>query len=300
MKTGTSRNIASIAAALSLALALAGAPASAQMTQRIAKNASRLAKFDPAQVSLDQKLNSQVPLDATFRDELGRTVRLRDYFHDRPVVLNMIFYKCPGVCMAELDGMTALFNDKGMTLEPGKDFEVVTISINPNETPEIALRKKQEYMALLRKPADAPGWHFLVGDLPNIDKVAGAIGFRYAYDARTDQFAHPAGIILLTPKGRVSRYFYSVNYSPRDVRLSLIAAAGNKIGSLTDRILGNCIYQYDPKTGRYGLAIMRLLQITGCLTVLTLGTCIFILSRLYTRQPLKPAPRPPSSPVTEN
>lgn len=276
------RNIKTVLLAVCLA-ALMG-PVSAQRTESIPKQAPRMTKVNPANVSLDQKLDADIPEDAEFKDESGKTVHFGDYLGKKPIILNMIFYKCPGVCMAELEGMTKLFLSKEMSLKVGEDFEVVTISINPAETPDLAKSKKEEFLSLIQKPNADRGWHFLTGTQPNIDRIASTVGFRYAYDARNDQFAHPAGIILITPHGKVSRYFYSTAYSPRDVRLSLIAAADNKIGSLTDRIMLNCIYQYDPRTGKYGVGVMRALQVGGVLTLLTLITSITVMSRVYQRQ----------------
>ena len=241
-------------------------------------------RVDPSKVGLDQKRGEQVPLDLAFTDETGKPVKLRDYFHGKPVILNLIFYKCPGVCMAELDGMTKLFRSADMTLKAGKDFEVVTVSINPKETPDLAADKKREYLELLGKESDPNGWHFLLGQEENIEKLAAAVGFRYVYDEKTDQFAHPAGIMVATPEGKLSHYFYGINYAPRDIRYSLIEASQNKIGSLADRIALNCMYQYDPKTGRYGLAIVRALQFGGILTVLTLVTSIVVMTRAFNKQ----------------
>lgn len=249
-----------------------------------ARRTPAMPRVDPSKVGLDQKRGAQVPLDLPFTDETGKAVKLGDYFHGKPVILNMIFYKCPGVCMAELDGMTKLFRDPDMSLKAGQDFEVVTVSINPRETPSLAASKKQEYMELLGDKASPAGWHFLLGQDPAIKALAAAVGFRYVYDPPTDQFAHPAGIMILTPEGKISHYLYGINFPPRDVRYSLIEASKNKIGSLADKIILNCMYQYDPKTGRYGLAIVRALQVGGILTLLTLVTSIVVMSKVYNRQ----------------
>jgi protein SCO1/2 len=187
--------------------------------------------------------------------------------------------------MMELDGMTALFRDPQMTLNVGSDFEVVTVSINPKETPEMAASKKKEYLELLGKPQSAAGWHFLTGTRESIDKLASAVGFRYAYDAKSDQYAHPAGIMILTPEGKLSKYFYKTTYPGKDVRLSLVEASNNKIGSLSDKIFLNCIYQYDPTTGKYGFAIVKALRIGGALTVLVLVSSIVVMSLRSGRQP---------------
>lgn len=236
-------------------------------------------KVNPALVGLDQNRDRQVPMDASFFDENGKQVQLSDYGNSKPVVLNLIFYKCPGVCVTELEGMIKLFSSSDLNLVPGKDFEVVTISINPKETPAIAKGKKDELMKQIGTPEMRTGWHFLSGSAEQVNKVAKVVGFRYVYDPVQDTFAHPAGIILMTPKGVTSKYFYGTYYPPKDVRFALIEASNNRIGTLSDRIILNCIYQYDPKSGRYGVAIVRTLQLASVLTVLVLATSILIMSK---------------------
>jgi len=238
------------------------------------------------QVGLDQKLNAQVPLDVTFRDETGATVPLRKYFGTKPVVLVLPFYTCPGICALELDGMVKAF--RGMDLTMGKDYQVVTISINPRETPSLAAAKHSEYASLYAKPGADTGWHFLVGSDANIHAVANAVGFRYVYDKANDQYAHPAGIIVLTPDGRTSHYFYGVDYMPRDLRFALITASRGRIGSLVDQLKLFC-YHIDPATGKYGLLISRVLQLAGGATVLALGsfmTLMFLHDRRRARSAL--------------
>jgi protein SCO1 len=254
-----------------LAAFLAGTgPASAQLSAPDRVNQSL--------VGLDQKLDAQVPLDAEFFDETGKAVKMGDYLGKKPVVLCMIFYKCPGVCMKELEGLVKLFKDREMTLTPGKDFETVVVSINPKENPAQAMAKKEEMVRLLKKPEHANGWHFLTGSQENIHKVANTVGFRYTSDLVTERFVHPAGIILLTPDGRTSKYFYKSDWPGRDVRMALVDASGGKIGSLSDRFLVACVFQFDMKTGRYGVSIVRALQIGAILTVLILGTSILLMS----------------------
>ena len=237
-------------------------------------------RVNTALVSLDQKLDTAAPLKTSFFDETGKSVQLGDYFgQKKPVVLCLLFYKCPGVCTRELEGMVRLFNDPEMTLRPSKDFETLFVSINPKETPTIAAAKKREFVSLLQKPEDAEGWHFLTGSQDNIKTLSDAVGFRYTADILTERFVHPAGIILLTPEGKTSKYFYKSEWNARDVRLALVEASADKVGSLSDRILITCVFQFDMKTGKYGLAIFRMLQIGGFLTVLILGTSIVLMSR---------------------
>lgn len=229
-------------------------------------------------VSLDQKLDTQVSLNTPFRDESGRTVPLGTYFASKPVLLVMPFYKCPGICTAELDGMVKTFEDDRLKYKIGRDFEVVTVSINPKEGPELAAAKKKEYLNLLSQPGASDGWHFLTGDESSIRKLAGQVGFRYVFDPKTEQYAHPAGLILLTPGGKVSKYFYGVEYSPKDLRLALTDAGQGKVGSLADKFVLYC-YHYDPARGSYGLAVFRIVQVGCFATVLVLGTFMFFAFR---------------------
>ncbi|MEP6754519.1 MAG: SCO family protein [Chthonomonadales bacterium] len=264
---------------------LAGTPCFAQKNLNVpnvgtknplATNSSML--VNPKDVGLDQFLDAQVPLDASFLDESGKAVKIGDYLGKKPVLLNMIFYKCQGVCMRELEGIVSLLRDQQMSLTPGKDFEIVTVSINPKETPADASIKKLEYIDLLKRPELSAGWHFLTGADPEIKRLAASVGFRYSYNPKTDQFAHPAGIILLTPQGKISRYFMQTVYPAKDVRLGMVEAGSGKIGSLTDKFVLNCIYQYDPTSGRYGLAIIKLLRLCGGLTVAILAGSILLMS----------------------
>lgn len=250
--------------ALLLGMALTAAPSRAQ--QKTIDLAT--------QVGLDQKLNAQIPLDTTFQDETGATVPLSKYFGSRPVVLVLPFYTCPGICALELDGMVKAF--RGLDLTMGKDYEVVTISINPKETPALAAAKHSEYASLYAKPGADKGWHFLVGTDTNIHAVANAVGYRYVYDKANDQYAHPAGIIILTPDGRTSHYFYGVDYLPRDLRFALVTASRGRIGSLVDQLKLFC-YHIDPATGKYGLLISRVLQLAGGATVLALGSFMTLM-----------------------
>jgi protein SCO1/2 len=236
---------------------------------------------DPIQgVNLEQRLDAQVPVDAVFQDEHGKSVRMGDYFGKRPIVLNLIFYRCPGTCSVELEGMVDCFRKMDMSV--GKQFDVVTISINPKETPALATDKKEALLEMYGRKTAQAGWHFLVGDDVNIHRVADSIGYSYKYNPNSPNvqgmFAHPAGIILLTPHGKVSRYFFTTMYRPKDVSLGLVEASNNKIGSLVERfVLRTCLYQYNPYTGRYGVQIFRLIQLSGFATVLIVGSGISMM-----------------------
>jgi protein SCO1/2 len=228
-------------------------------------------------VGIDQRLNEQVPLDLTFKDEQGKTVRLGDYFHDgRPVILNLVYYQCPMLCTEVLNGLTSAL--KVIRFVPGNQFEVVTLSIDPRETPQLAANKKEMYIKKLGNPNAAQGWHFLTGEQAQISALAGAIGWRYRYDPKLDQFAHAAGIVLVTPEGKIAQYYYGVEYSAKDMRLGIVEASQNKIGSLADEVLLYC-YHYDPRTGRYGATITNIIRLAGLTTVLVLGGALVFLFR---------------------
>ena len=228
-------------------------------------------------VGLDQRLNEQVPLNLTFRDEQGRAVKLGDYFHaGRPVVLNLVYFQCPMLCTEVLNGLTSAL--KVIRFVPGKEFEVVTVSIDPRETPQLATNKKAMYLKKLGNPEAAAGWHFLTGEQTQITALASAVGFRYRYDPKLDQFVHTAGIMLLTPEGRVAQYYYGVEYSAKDMRLGIVEASHNKIGSLADQVLLYC-YHYDPSTGKYGATITNIVRLAGLITVIVLGGALIVLFR---------------------
>jgi protein SCO1 len=228
-------------------------------------------------VGVDQKLNELIPLGLRFNDENGKPVELRQYFGSKPVVLSLVYYQCPMLCTQVLNGLERSL--KELSLNLGQDYTVVTVSIDPTERPILALAKQQLYTGLYGRPGAAQGWHFLTGDEPQIKQLAGAVGFRYAYDPDSKQFAHASVIMLLTPQGRISRYFYGITYPSRDLRLGLIDASQGKIGSrVVDAVLLFC-YHYDPQTGKYGLVISHVIQIAGGVTVLAIAGLIFVLGR---------------------
>ena len=232
-------------------------------------------------VGFDQKLNEPLPLDLTFRDEAGRSICLGEYFHGKPVILVLAYYRCPMLCTQVLNGLVRGMLD--IPFKAGRDFEVVTVSFDPRETPEMAAAKKQTYLERYGRPGSANGWHFLTGAEGEIKRLTDAVGFRYRYDARHDQYAHAGGIVLLTPTGKVSRYFYDVRFSPRDLRLGLVEASENRIGSLADQVLLFC-FHYDPEEGRYGPAVMRLVRLGGVLTVLSIAIFTVVLWRKERRR----------------
>jgi protein SCO1/2 len=241
------------------------------------------------EIGFDQRLDDVLPLDAPLRDEEGRGVQLGDYFGKRPVVLVFAYYNCPMLCTLAINGLSSALNV--LSLNPGVDFEIVTISIDPRDTPTTAAAKKTMYLDRYKRSGAAAGWHFLTADQPSIDRLTRAAGFRYAWDAETRQFAHPTGIIVLTPDGRMARYLFGIEYGPHDLRLAIVEASAGRVGSPVDSLLLYC-YHYDPMTGRYGLVIMRGMRIAGAATVLALGGFIFVMLRRE-RVGADPCVRPP-------
>jgi protein SCO1 len=228
------------------------------------------------QVSIVQKLNQTIPLNLTFRDENGAPVQLAQFFGKKPIILTLVYYNCPNLCTQVLNGVESGLKELHMDI--GKQFDVVTISIDPTESHVLAKVKQEMYMGMYGRPGAAQGWHFLTGDEPQIKQLADAVGFRYAYDPDTKQFAHASAIMLLTPEGKISRYFYGIQYPSRELRLGLVEASEGKIGTPVDQVLLFC-YHYDPKTGKYGLLISHVIQAGGALTVLILGIAMLILFR---------------------
>jgi protein SCO1 len=227
-------------------------------------------------VGIDQLLNNQVPLDLEFRDEDGRTVKLAEYFKDKPVVLSLVYYSCPRLCTQVLTGLLGAL--KGLPMTPGKEFVNLSVSFDPRETPQLAAAKKAEYLKRYNKPGAETGWHFLTGDEASIQALTRAVGFRYVWDPVTKQYAHAGGIMILTPQGKVSRYFYGIEYAPRDLRFGVIDASAGKVGSLADQIILYC-YMYDPERGTYGLVLMRLLRVFAGFTLATLLALFLYLRR---------------------
>jgi protein SCO1/2 len=227
-------------------------------------------------ISIDQRIGEQLPLDVTFHDETGRNVQLGDLFHDRPVVLALAYYDCPMLCTQVLNGMTGSL--KTLSLDAGRDFDVVVVSIDPRDSYEMAAAKKDTYLRSYGRPQTASGWHFLTGAETSIHPLADALGFHYAYDANLQQYAHGAAIYVITPKGVVSRYLLGIDFAPRDLRLALVEASNNRLGSVVDQVLLLC-YHYDPSTGRYSAAILDSIRVGFVLTVGAFLTFVFVSLR---------------------
>ena len=227
-------------------------------------------------VGIDQRLGEQLPLDVTFRDENGSSVRLGDYFGKKPVVLSLVYYSCPMLCNQVLNGLTSALDV--IQFDIGKEFEVVTVSFDPRETPELAGDKKQTYIQWYKRQGAAQGWHFLTGEKESIDKLTEAAGFHYKFDKATNQFVHASGIMLATPEGKLARYFYGIEYAPKDLRLGLIEASDKRIGNPVDRLLLYC-YHYDPSSGKYSAVVMNILRLAGVATLAGLIAMLWLLRR---------------------
>lgn len=230
-------------------------------------------------VSIDQKLSQQVPLDIVLKDENGQEVKLAQFFGKRPVVLSLVYYDCPMLCTLVLNGMTSAF--RVLSFVPGDHYEVVTVSFDPRETPALAAAKKQiyvDYLSAEKRTGATKGWHFLTGDEANIKRLTEAVGFRYHWDEATNQFAHASGIMVLTPEGQLAQYYYGIEYSPKDLRLGLVEASANKIGTPVDQLLLYC-YHYDPATGKYGAVVMNMIRLGGLVTIVGIAGLLLLLRR---------------------
>jgi protein SCO1/2 len=234
-------------------------------------------------IGIDQRLNEQVPLNLQFRNETGKTVALGDYFGKKPVILSLVYFDCPMLCTMAENGL--LHSLQEVKFSVGNQFDVLTVSFDPHDSPELAAAKKAVYVGLYGRKGAERGWHFLTGDEASIEQLTRAVGFRYRYDAAAKQYVHATGIMVLTPRGKIARYFYGIYYPSRDLRLGLVEASANKIGSPVDEVLLFCC-RYDPATGKYGVMISRIIQVSGLMTVLSIAGLILALSR--NRQPASP------------
>ena len=234
-------------------------------------------------VGIDQRLNEQIPLDAVFKDEHGQDVRLGQFFKGKPVVLALVYYSCPMLCNQVMNGMLGSFRQVSFNI--GEQFEVITVSFDPKETPELATAKKSTYIKAYNRPGAEASWHFLTGDEANIKRLTEAVGFHYLWDEQTKQFAHASGIMVLTPEGKLARYFYGIDYPSRDLRLGLVEASQNKIGSPDDVLMLYC-YHYDPVTGKYGAIVMNIVRLAGGVTlVLIVGLLLVLRKRSMSQKP---------------
>jgi protein SCO1/2 len=231
----------------------------------------------PSDVGVDQKLDTLVPLDLKFKDESGRDVALQEYFSDgKPVVLNLVYLQCPMLCNMAMDGL--IRNLRALSLSAGQDFRVLTVSFDPREGPDLAAESRKTALRRYAREGAETGWHFLTGEEPSIRALSDAVGFRYSWNEQRGQYAHPAVLMLLTPEGRLSRYFAGVEYPARDLRLGLVEASEGGIGTATDHVMLMC-FQYDPTTGKYGLVVMNLLRCAGMATMIVLVTGVYMMTR---------------------
>jgi protein SCO1 len=276
-------------ATLILALALGSGSAWAQrMNQGIMSPPANIRPPGLKDVGIKQNLNQLIPGNLEFTDDLGRKVHLGDYFGSKPLILNFVYYSCPMLCGEELSGLESAL--RVLKFDVGKEFEVVTISFDPKDTPEAAAKKKGEFLRRYKRPGAEQGWHFLVGQPDAIKAATDAAGFQYQYNPESQQFAHSTAIMILTPEGKISQYYYGVEYAPKDLRLGLVSASENKIGNLADELLLYC-YHYDPEKGKYSATILRILRLAGIATMLCLGSLVFFMVRKHPVQEAEGAER---------
>ena len=263
-------------AVLGASLALAQPPSAFTRGQ----DSGPASQVDPASlkdIGIDQHLDEQIPLDLQFKDENGSTVQLGDYFKKgRPVILTLVYYQCPMLCSEVLSGLNSSM--QVMKFTAGSEYEVITVSIDPRDTPEMAKAKKASYLQEYNRPGADQGWHFLTGQPDNIAKLAKAVGWKYRWDPKMNQFIHAAGIMIVTPQGKLAQYYYGIEYAPKDLRLGLVEASQDKIGTLVDKVELYC-FHYDPHSGKYGVVISNVLRIGGAATILLLGGFIVLMVR---------------------
>ncbi len=276
---------------LVIVIMVAGVGVSAQKNEHYNSPLYSPKKYDPSQssasglpdalktIGIEQKLGGQLPLETEVTNDEGRAIKLGSLFESgRPVVLAFVYYECPMLCNEVLNGLTGSL--KGVSLDAGKDFDVIALSFDASENakPELAKNKKAAYVERYGRPGSEKGWHFLTASQSSIDAITDAAGFSYRWDEKSKQFAHAGGVMIVTPQGKLSRYFYGIDYSPRDLKLGVIESADNKVGSSVDQMLLYC-YHYDPSTGKYGLAILSVIRLGAVLTLLGMGTMGFVFWR---------------------
>jgi protein SCO1 len=257
-------------------LLLAASACGQGMTQGILSPPANVRPPGLKNVGIRQNLNQQIPGELAFTDDLGRPVHLGDYFGKKPLILNLVYYSCPMLCGEVLSGLEHSL--RMMKFDVGKEFDVITVSFDPSETPEMAAAKKAEFLRRYKRAGAEQGWHFLVGTQDAIDALTQAAGFQYQYNEKTRQFAHATAILVLTPEGKIAQYYYGVEYPPKDLRLGLVEAGHGKIGNLVDAMLLYC-YHYDPEQGKYSATILRVMRLLAVATMLGLGTLIFVMIR---------------------
>ena len=276
LKGSTWRAAAVTVSAIAFAHAVVSAQGEAPGLRPAAALPSNAVPTVLGKVAFEQRLNQQLPLDLPFKNEAGDSVRLGDYFGRKPVVLAFVYYECPMLCTQVLNGLESAL---GVIHESvGMEFDVVTVSFDPRETPVLAAGKKRVYLDRYQRRSAEQGWHFLTGEAASIAALTKAAGFSYVYDEDTKQFAHASGIVVATPAGKLSRYFFGIDYSPRDLEFALIESSSEKIGSLAERLLLYC-YHYDPATGNYGFMAMRAVRIGGAATLVALFGFMFVSIR---------------------
>ena len=266
-----------LSSAVLLAVMLLASFASAQMNNGIMSPPASTRPPHLENVGIEQQLDAQVPPDLIFRDDTGKPVKLGDYFGHKPLILNLVYYNCTMLCGEALAGLSGAM--RLVKFDVGNEFDVVTVSFDPRETPEMAAAKKKDYVARYGRANAAAGWHFLTGQPDSINALTKAVGFQYQYDARSNQYAHATAIMALTPQGRISRYFYGVDFPPKDLRMGLVEASQGKIGNAVDAVLLYC-YHYNPETGKYGAMVANILRLAAAATILIMGIFLFILWRL--------------------
>ncbi|MCC7125834.1 MAG: SCO family protein [Acidobacteria bacterium] len=270
------RPVTALVSALLLATGVVSAQTGGQGVQPQTGLPSNVMPGELAEVEFEQRLNTQLPLDTPFVDENGRAVTLGDYFSRRPVVLTFVYYDCPMLCSQVLNGVTSALTSLDESV--GRDFEVVAVSFDPRDTPIAAQAKKQSYVDRYNRSGAAAGFHFLTGTEASVRAVTDAVGFKFAWDEATKQFAHASGFVVATPDGRLSRYFYGIEYAPRDVKFALIESSAGRVGSLVDQVLLYC-YHYDPQTGSYSFVAMKAVRLGGAFTLLALVGFVVVAIR---------------------
>jgi protein SCO1/2 len=274
-----------LSAQLPLICALLAGSAAAQMNNGIMSPPANTRPPKLENVGIEQHLNTQIPPGLIFRDDTGQTVRLGDYFGHKPLILNLVYYNCSMLCGEALAGLASAM--RLIKFDVGNEFDVVTVSFDPRETPDVAAVKKKDFVGRYGRAGAATGWHFLTGPPDSVNALTKAVGFQYQYDPKINQFAHATAIMVLTPQGRISRYFYGVEFPPKDLRMGLVEASQGKIGNAVDAVLLYC-YHYDPETGKYGAIVGNILRLAAAATILILGIFLFIMWRLERSLPQRP------------